>query len=216
MKACLSKHVISKLEWDDVVPLACAAYNFMPNENSRESPFFLMFARDPILPLNTLLVPKIRYMGNDVNIISLEAMKSIFELVAVNLKNARTCKDPKHFPDVTKLNVDDTMMIKNHTAKPFEPKYIGDYRIIKIVGHKVQLQPCQGGPTKEEHLDHIKYVLPADRYISVVPDYEQFGQKTNLRLNPSNIPNFQWKLTDKLHTTGIGTVPKTQHDKSMT
>ena len=59
LKACLSKDVSSKLEWDDVVPLACAAYNFMPNENSRESPFFMMFSRDPILPLNTLLEPKI-------------------------------------------------------------------------------------------------------------------------------------------------------------
>ena len=65
------------------------------------------------------------------------------------------------------------------------------------MGHRVQLQPCQGGPTKEEHLDHIKYVLPADRYISAVPDYEQFGRKTNLRLNPNNIPDLQWKLTDK-------------------
>ena len=89
LKACLSKHVSSKLEWDDVVTLACAAYNFMPNENSRESTFFLMFARDPILPVNTLIKPKICYMGDDTNIISLEAMKSIFELLAVNLKNAR-------------------------------------------------------------------------------------------------------------------------------
>ena len=89
LKACLSKHVSSKVEWDDVVPLACAAYNFLPNENSRESPFFLMVARDPILPLNTLIKPKICYMGDDADIISLEAMKSIFELVAVNLKNAR-------------------------------------------------------------------------------------------------------------------------------
>ena len=89
LEACLSKHVSSKLEWDDVVPLACAAYNFMPNENSRELPFFLMFARDPILPLNTLLNPKICYMGDIANMISLEAMKSIFELVVVNLKNAR-------------------------------------------------------------------------------------------------------------------------------
>ena len=47
------------MEWDDVVPLACAAYNFLPNKHSRESPFFLMFGRDPKLPLNTLLQPKI-------------------------------------------------------------------------------------------------------------------------------------------------------------
>ena len=79
--------------------------------------------------------------------ISLELMKSIFELVAVNLKNARARKDPKYFLDVTKLNVGDTVMVKNHTPKPSEPKYVGDYRVLKLVGHKVQLQPCQGGPT---------------------------------------------------------------------
>ena len=39
--------------------LACAAYNFIPNEQSKESPFFLMFGRDPVLPLHTLLEPKI-------------------------------------------------------------------------------------------------------------------------------------------------------------
>ena len=61
LKACISKHISPNMEWDDVVPLACAAYNFLPNEHSRESPFFLMFGRDPKLPLNTLLQPKIRY-----------------------------------------------------------------------------------------------------------------------------------------------------------
>ena len=102
-------------------------------------------------------------MGNDVDMISLEAMKSIFELVAVNLQNARARKDPEQFPEVTKLNVGNTMMVINHTAKPFEPKYIGNYRIVKLVGHRTQIQPCQAGPMKEEHLDHIKHVLPADQ-----------------------------------------------------
>ena len=86
LKACISKHISPQLEWDDLVPLACAAYNFMPNEHSKESPFFLMFGRDPVLPLNTLLEPKIRYMGNDINMISLETMKNLYEIVATNLK----------------------------------------------------------------------------------------------------------------------------------
>ena len=60
LKACIAKHIAPQLEWDDLVHLACAAYNFIPNEHSKESPFFLMFGRDPILPLNTLLEPKIR------------------------------------------------------------------------------------------------------------------------------------------------------------
>ena len=47
-----------------------------------------MFGRDSVLPLNTLLGPKVRYLGNDINILSLEAMKNIFEIAATNLKIA--------------------------------------------------------------------------------------------------------------------------------
>ena len=45
LKACIAKHVAPKLEWDVLIPLACAAYNFIPNEHSKESPFFLTFVR---------------------------------------------------------------------------------------------------------------------------------------------------------------------------
>ena len=48
-----------------------------------------MFGRDPVLPLNTLLGHKMRYLGNDINILSLEAMKNMFEIAATNLKIAR-------------------------------------------------------------------------------------------------------------------------------
>ena len=48
LKACIAEHVAPQLEWDMLVPLACTAYNFIPNEHSKESPFFLMFGRDPI------------------------------------------------------------------------------------------------------------------------------------------------------------------------
>ena len=89
LKACIAKHVVSQLEWDILVPLACAAYNFIPNEHSKESSFFVMFGRDPILPLNILLGPNIRYLGNDINILSLEAMKNMFEIATTNLQNAR-------------------------------------------------------------------------------------------------------------------------------
>ena len=88
-------------------------------------------------------------MGNDANILSLEAMKFIFQLVATNLKNAREHEDAEQFPNVTEHQEGDTVMIRNQTAKPFEPKYIGDFRIVKIIGHKVQLQPAQGRPLRE-------------------------------------------------------------------
>ena len=54
-----------------------------------------MFGRDPVLPLNILLEPKIRYIGNDINIISLETMKKLYEITATNLKLAREKGDPQ-------------------------------------------------------------------------------------------------------------------------
>ena len=89
LKACHTKHVALQLEWNVLIPLACATYNFIPNKHSKESPFFLMFGRDPFLPLNTLLGPKMRYLGNDINILYLEAMKNMFEIATTNLKIAR-------------------------------------------------------------------------------------------------------------------------------
>ena len=59
-KACISKHIRgNQLEWDEIVPLANAAYNFFPCKSSRESPFVLMFGRDPITPFLSLLEPSL-------------------------------------------------------------------------------------------------------------------------------------------------------------
>ena len=35
--------MVNNLEWDDILPLAAAAYNWFPNEHSKEPAFFLMF-----------------------------------------------------------------------------------------------------------------------------------------------------------------------------
>ena len=186
------------------MPLACAAYNFMPNEHSKESPFFLMFGRDPVLPFNTLLEPKIRYMGNDINILSLEAMKNMFEIAATNLKLAQERGDPKDNSLPTKLQPGDMVLVQNHLIGPFDPKYIGDYRVVSLKGNQVEVQPASGGPTEMKHIKHVKYILPADRYINQLPDYSAFGRKTTFRINPEHIPDLHWNLANMYHTTNIG------------
>ena len=134
LKACIAKHIAPQLEWDDIVPLACEAYNFLPNEHSRESPFFLMFGRDPLLPLTKLLKPEIRYLGNDENILSLEALKNMHQLVVTNLKYAREKRQPKIHVE-SKLKEGDLVFVKDHTAKPFQPRFKGNFRVIAQRGN---------------------------------------------------------------------------------
>ena len=204
LKACISKHISPQLEWDDLVPLACAAYNFIPIEHSKELPYFLMFGRDPILPLNTLLEPKVKNMGNDINIISLETMKKLYKIAATNLKLAQEKGDPQEQPPPIRLQPGDMVLIQNHNKGPFDPKYIGDYRVVSLKGNQVEIQPAVRGPTEMKHIKHVKYVLPADKYIDKLLDYSSFGRKTTFRINLDQIPDLYWKLTNTYHTTNIG------------
>ena len=121
LKACISKHITPQIEWDDVVPLACVMYNFLSNEHSKESPFFLMFGRDAILLLHKLLQPQVQYLGNDENILSMQALKNIYEVVAQNLNvtQANVTDNINLVP--TKLKEGDLVLIKDHTSKAFQP-----------------------------------------------------------------------------------------------
>ena len=148
LKACIAKHVSQKLEWNVVIPLTCAAYNLLPNEHTREFSFYIMFGRDPILPLNTLIAPKCQCLGNDLNLLSLEYLKNIFEIAATNLKKAHSKRDPITPQLPTKLKEDDRVLIKNQAAGPFDPRYVGDYSIVRLKGNQVELRPAEGGKCK--------------------------------------------------------------------
>ena len=79
LKSCPAKHISRHWEWDDVVPLATASYNWLPNQHSKESPFFVMFGRDAVTNLSQLTKPKLRYMGIEDLILDLELMSNIFQ-----------------------------------------------------------------------------------------------------------------------------------------
>ena len=200
LKSCMTKHISTTMEWDQVVHLATAAYNFFPNEHSKESPFFLMFGRDPRVPLNTLLTPKIRYMGTEENILSLEALQRIYHLVAENLKIAkeRLHKNQQAYP--TKLKTEDMVMIKTHAEGQFQPIYKGYYRIVSFKGNQVQVIPVEGGKPHFVHITDVKYIMPVDSIIPHLPLPNQFGRMSKYNLNPKNIPDLKWKLSTTLNT----------------
>ena len=71
-----------------------------------------------------------------------------------------------------------------------DPKYIGDYRVVSLKGNQVEIQPAVGGPTEMKHIKHVKYILPANRYVDQLPNYFMFGRKTTLRINPGPYTGF--------------------------
>ena len=131
----------------------------------------------------------------------------MFHIAAENMHRAHTRHDatlPKQLPH--HFTEGDSVLIKNHTAGPFDPKYISDYRTVSFKGNQVKLIPSTGGRSKMEHVCNIKYIMPAERCISQLPHYESFGRQTKLQLNPRNIPDLSWKWADTVHTQEIGRV----------
>ena len=55
------------------------------------------------------------------------------------------------------------------------------------------------------HITDVKYILPVDNVIAKLPDYNQFGHRTKLRLNPKNIPDLNWELAITANTKPIPT-----------
>ena len=96
----------------------------------------------------------------------------MFEIAATNLKTAREKGDPENDHLLTQLQPGDTVLIQNHTKGPFDPMYIGDYRVVAIRGYQVEIRPSVGGPTEIKHVKHVKYILSADRYIKQLPSYD--------------------------------------------
>ena len=44
----------------------------------------------------------------------------------------------------------------------FDPKYVGDFRVVKVIGNQVELVPSTGGKSKREHVKNVKYIKPAE------------------------------------------------------
>ena len=66
------------------------AYNVFLHPPIGEAPFYLIFDQDAYMPtLFKLLMPKIRYTGDENCCIHLDATRKIYILTVLNLKTAR-------------------------------------------------------------------------------------------------------------------------------
>ena len=160
-----------------------------------------MFGRDAVLPLNKLIQPQIRYLANDKNILSMQALKNIYEVVTQNLKLAHTKLSDNNKLIEMKLKEGDLVLLKDHTAKAFQPHYVGNYWIVSFKGNQVEVHKSEGGETNWVHIMDVKYILPVDNVIKSIPEYYNFGRKTTLRLNLDKIPDLQGNLATTLNTT---------------
>ena len=161
LKASIAKHMRNGLEWDQITAMATAAYNYFPNMSAKESAFFLMYGRDPVNKLSSILNTPRRYLCDDSGLPDLEALKNMYQMVAQQLYNSRQCymKDNKYnkVPDHGIL-AGDLVLVKDHTAKVFEPKYKEDYRVVQIYGTNALQVSDKRGKLHNVHITDVRRI----------------------------------------------------------
>ena len=199
LKECISKHMVKNLEWDDILPLAATAYNWFPNEHSKEPAFFLMFGRDAVTQFAELIKPKQRYLGDIKGLLKIEQLWKLYQIMAYNLLKAREhyIKDQiqKHVPQ-PHLSVGDAILVRDHAREQFRPRY-KDYRITKRLGN-ARVEVCDNhGKLSVRHISDVKQVAPLECTVQLIPETAGMGCKCTLTVNPDRITDLQWQATDQ-------------------
>ena len=199
-KACIAKHIRGGgVEWDELVPLAISAYNFFPCQSSKESPFVLMFGRDPITPVAKLLEPKPRYYGERGSALKIDTLRRLYTIVVQNIRKARE-KLPKKEEEPHKFKVNDMVLVKDPDAAVFEPRYQPNFRVTAIFGNnRIEVQDERGHKSVRRSA-HVKYIDPSEKVEKQLPSEEvvkSYGRSAKLLLAPKDIPDLQFDVAEK-------------------
>ena len=209
LKACMEKHINTHLEWDEVIPMVMAAYSFFPHTPSKERPFFLMFGRDLLTGLQKLLGETTRYLGEGGGKLNLTALQNTYQLAAQNVQMARGSSEENESLVPSVFQPGDLVTVRDHTAKAFEPKYKGEYRIVKMLGKTQALLRGSKGDEVKHHITYLKKTNPAKEVVEKIPDFKKFGRMAKLWLNPGLVPNLKWEYevtkVSAIHCVGNST-----------
>ena len=195
LKACIAKHMRNGLEWDQITAMATAAYNYFPNMSAKESAFFLMYGRDPVNKLSSILNTPRRYLCDEAGLPDLEALKNMYQMVAQQLYNSRQryIKNNKYnkVPDHGIL-VGDLVLMKDHTAKPFEPKYKEDYRVVQIYETNALQVSDKRGKLHNVHITDVKCINMTEKVVTQLKQIYNKGRKAKNLIPQGLIPNLGW------------------------
>ena len=130
--------------WDKYLNQVLASYRITPNLATVETPFFLVYCRDPNLPLHQLLEPMQCFLGDpDSSILSLETHRLALAIAKKTLDENRFKTAQKTTArDKPVFQVGDHGYFKNKQPGKWDLKWRPRYRIVCIEhnGHFIHIE----------------------------------------------------------------------------
>ena len=157
----LSKRIAENYEtWDQYLNQALAAIRFHENDSTKYSPFYLLYNHDPVLPLDNILKPRRRYLGEEPHQVGLEQMHKSFMTVHNHMRKAKKRQAKyadRNAKDVT-FQIGDPVYLKRHQrANKLQGKWIPYYRILEKRSPVTYIIRNQlDGSTLKTHAEHLR------------------------------------------------------------
>ena len=130
--------------WDKYLNQVLASYRITPNLAMAEMPFFLVYGRDPNLPLHQLLEPIHHFLGDpDSGMINLETHRLALAIAKKTLDENRFTTTQKTISrDKPAFHIGDHVYFKNKQPSKWDLKWRLGYRIVCIEhdGHFIHIK----------------------------------------------------------------------------
>lgn len=146
--------------WDVYLNQALAAIRFTVSETSKFSPYFLVFNRDVVLPVDNILRPRRKYLGDKHHQIAMELQHWSFLQLHKNLAKAKKiqAKYEDKGAKPVEFQIGDAVYLCNHTPKgKLDRRWLPFYRIITqtspvsfVIKHQLD------GLTRKTHANDIR------------------------------------------------------------
>ena len=107
---------------------------------------------------------------------NLEVLKNIYQVVAQQLLNSREHYVKKHHNQQrseSPVQAGDLILIKDKTAKSFEPLCKGNYRVVKVHGNNVEIRDYRGNISMV-HVTDVKKITLTEQ---VADEYKNLGKE---------------------------------------
>ena len=120
---------------DDTLPLAIDCFNVAPSVNDLQSPFYLAHGRDLLEGRLNHLQCYCRYVGEQPGRLAVQELRNIWMMHAKLLQELRQSgpETDKKYNSTRNLKEGKLVLMKNHNVTAFQPKYLADYRVIKVI-----------------------------------------------------------------------------------
>ena len=177
--------------WDKYLNQVLASYRITPNLVTAESPFLLVYGRDPNLPLHQLLEPMQCFLGDpDSGMLNLETHRLALATAMKTLdENRFTATQKTMAQDKPAFQVGDRVYFKNKQPSKWDLKWRPGYRIVHMEHnrHFIHIENQATGKIRSCNVTDI-ILEPPIEFWNVDTQFSRVGCYIN---HPTNLPTIQ-------------------------